>query len=270
MAANVAAKSNQGSNSMSGTRMIFRLSDEDEGLDGAVALLDADLPGGSSESDTGALPDPSASSVDAVDLSEGCHHLEAEPDPVVAFDERSEAPFGDLEGARPGRSQGRASVAYLGMRGRGRRSGELRRSRRVLALGALGALVVLMVVIFVHPNRSASSVSWRVPTSAQGAALARSNRVAGPPGAPNLVRPGARHRERRLPTARVARRKMPTPVRPSNPSIVVGQPVPQITAVSDAPTPTPNPPEPAREAPPSVPTSTQSSSQGYAEFSFER
>jgi hypothetical protein len=165
-------------------------------------------------------------------------------------------------------------LAHSGVRARGRRSGEPRRSRRVFAFGALGALVVLMVMIVVPPNRSASSVSSRVPTSTQGATLTRSHPIASPPVAPKHVyRPaGARRRERRHLTARIARREIPAPVTPSNPPTVVGQPVPPpAAAASGAPTPTPTP-EPAREIPPSkpAPASTQSSSQGYAEFSFER
>jgi hypothetical protein len=268
---------------MSGTRMIFHLSDEDDVLEGAVAVLDPDSPGGSWESDTlelGVLPDPSASSLDDVDLSgpQGRDQIEAEP--VVAFDEESEALSDELDGEGRGRPQERSSVyhrhlAHSGVRARGRRSGGPRRSRRVFAFGALGALVVLMVMIVVHPNRSALSVSSRVPTSTQGATLARSDPITGPPAAPKRVhRPaGARRRERRHLAVRVARREIPAPVTPSNPPTVVGQPVPPppAAAVSDAPTPTPTL-EPAREIPPSkpAPASTQSSSQGYAEFSFER
>lgn len=274
---------------MHGTRMIFHFSDEDEPTDSAVVVLDANSPETSSESDTlehGVLPGPAApiparSEADLAGQGEDCLRGES---PVVS-EEQPEVPLGDRDSARQGLPPKRPlahhrRLANSRMWGGGRRA-EPHRPRRAVAFGAFGVLVVLVAMIVVHPGRS--GVAPQTPPSAQSAALAGSAPVASPAvAAKRVYRPAsARHRDSRrlaaFPVAHRSRRVVPL-TSSNHPSVVEPQVRPAVSA-SEVPTATPTPtpsaaptPASAREVPPSRPeaASTQSPSDGYAEFSFER
>lgn len=273
---------------MHGTRMIFHFSDEDEPTDSAVAVLDANSPETSSESDTsehGALPGPPAPIPDTqsdADLAGQGEDYPRGESPVVS-EEQPEVPLGDLDSARKGLPPQRPlahhrRLAYSRRRGGGRRA---KPPRRAAAFGALGALVVLVAMIVAHPGLS--DVAPQTPPSTQSETLARSAPAASPAAAAKRVhRPAsARHRDRRrlaaFPAAHNCGRA--APLTSSNHPTVVEQQVRPAVSASEAPTATPTPTpspaptaEPAREVPPSRPkaVSTQSPSDGYAEFSFER
>lgn len=259
---------------MSGTRTIFHLSDEDEATDGAVAVLDSDSPGRSSENDTSEFGVPSGPPVSNLGAQgDPPPHRDREPDPGAAFEERSTPWFGDLDGSERERPRERpASVRRFAAGAACARGIHSRRVRRLSAFGGVGALAVLTGMIVVRSDHLSSGAP-SLPASTQGARPARSAPTASLPATAARVRPPVRARSRARHVNRVPpvqRYKTPVPARvPRVSQAVVGQLVPTSAGASDAPTPSPVPaPVVAPGGPASGPV--PSSSQGYAEFSFER
>jgi len=257
---------------MSGTRLIFHLSDEDDDLDVGVAALDptAHLPLDASwpeeTSHTDCLPEDSerddvellrtpvapAGAQPVQDPSEPERGVSCEPEPGPKTEEDTYV----LHRALPRRA------ADLFLRAR---SGRPRFPQRAFAFGALAALVVLVVMIVVHSPRPASVASAAAPTYAAGAARSESALGAPVPVGRESVRRQARvaRSEPRPAHTHRAHQKARAPVTlRSEPATATA------TRFVQASTPAPAP-DVARSVP--APRSAiHSPSASYTEFSFER
>jgi hypothetical protein len=274
---------------MSGTRLIFHLTDEDDDLDGGVATidpaphlpLDASWPEKTSHADR--LPEDSerddlepetvpefpASGLGAQpvqDLSEPERGVHCEPEP---------GPLGcKHHGGDPyveGRPQPEEDT-YVSHRALPRRLAEARLlrarsdqprlSRRAFALGALTALAVLALIIAVHSHHPASLASAPAPTHAAGAARSESTPGASAPanGKPVRKQASVAPREPRPPRTHLA---APRRARQEAGAQVTLSPEPATTTRS-VPASTPAP------APEVAPASQPAIRSPYAEFSFER
>jgi len=257
---------------MSGTRLIFHLSDEDDDLDVGVATLDPSahppldaswpeetshtdrLPEDSERDDVELLRTPEAPAFglgaqSVQDPSEPERGVSCEPEPGPKTEEDTYV----LHRALPRRA------ADLFLRAR---SGRPRLPQRAFAFGALAALAVLVVMIVVHSPRPASVASAAAPTYAAGAARSESALSTPVPVGgesarrrvgPSEPRPAHTHRAHQKARAPVTLRSAATAT---------------ATRFVQASTPAPAP-DVARSVP--VPQSAiHSPSASYTEFSFER